>query len=201
METEQISNYELVTIAVMLVGGDQDYADTEDVAIKADELAPGRFGWRKYSDRIDLDSVRVALRDAKKPKNGGLLIGNNVDGWMLSPAGLRWSQLLDLEQTQTQQPIRYRRDSIAANLESERVRLRHSKAYELFLQGRNDVVSKQDFYEFARINEYFGEKARQRRFVMVSNAVAGDRELSDLWTTLKVRFQKEMLSDVSSQTD
>ena len=106
--------------------------DTEDIAVKVDEMAPERFGWRKYSDRIDLDSVRVALRDAKKPKNGGLLIGNNTDGWMLSPAGMRWGEALDLEHMRSQQPIQHRRDSIAANLESERIRLRQSQAYQHF---------------------------------------------------------------------
>ena len=201
MQTEQLSNYQLVTVAVMLIGGDLDYADTEDIAIKVNEMAPERFGWRKYPDRIDLDSVRVALRDAKKPKNGGLLIGSNTDGWMLSPAGMRWGEALDLEDMKSQQPIRHRRDSIAANLESERIRLRQSQAYRLFGEGQKDAITTHDFYQFARINEYFGEKARQRRYVIVSNAVVGDEVLSELWTMLKVRFQKEMLSDVNSQTD
>ena len=201
MKTEQLSNYQLVTVAVMLIGGDLDYVDTEDIAIKVNDIAPERFGWRKYPDRIDLDSVRVALRDAKKPKNGGLLIGSNVDGWMLSPAGMGWGETLDLDYMESKQPIRYRRDSIAANLESERIRLRQSRAYHLFGEGQKDVITTQNFYQFARINEYFGEKARQRRYVLVSNAVAGDEALSALWAMLKVRFQKEMLSDDNSQTD
>jgi hypothetical protein len=201
MHTEQLPNYQLVTIAVMLLGGDLDYVDTEDIAIKVNEVTPERFGWRKYPDRIDLDSVRVGLRDAKKPKNGGLLIGSNTDGWMLSPAGMRWGVALELEHMRFEQPIRHRRDSIAANLESERIRLRQSQACRFFLEGQKDVITTQDFYQFARVNEYFGEKARQRRYVIISNAVAGDEVLSELWVMLKVRFQKEMLSDVNSQTD
>ena len=201
MHTEQFSNYQLVTIAVMLLGGDQDYTDTEDIAIKVDSIAPQRFGWRKYSDRIDLDSVRVALRDAKKPKNGSLLIGSNTEGWMLSPAGMRWCESFDLGDMRSQQPIQHRRDSIAANLESERIRLRQSQAYHHFVEGHEDAITTQDFYQFARINEYFGEKARQRRYLIVGNAVAGDQALSKLWAILQVNFQKEMLSDADFQTD
>ena len=29
MQTEQLSNYQLVTVAVMLIGGDLDYVDTK----------------------------------------------------------------------------------------------------------------------------------------------------------------------------
>jgi len=198
MQTEQLANYQLVTIAVMLLGGDLDYVDTEDIAIKVNEVAPERFGWRKYPDRIDLDSVRVALRDAKKPKNGGLLIGGNTDGWMLSPGGMRWCEALDLESMKLQQPIRYRRDSIAANLEAERIRLRQSQAYHFFEKGRGDAITTQDFYQFARVNEYFGEKARQRRYAIVENAVAGDEMLSKLWAMLKIHFQKEISPDVNT---
>ena len=201
MLTDQPSNYQLVAIAVALMGGDLDYVDTEDIAVKVDEMAPARFGWRKYPDRIDLDSVRVALRDAKKPKNGGLLVGNNTDGWMLSPTGMKWIEALDLEHMQIQQPIQPRRDSIAANLEAERVRLRHSQAYRHFIEGQKDAITIQDFYQFARVNEYFGEKVRQRRYVIVSNAVAGDEMLSALWAMLRIRFPKEIPSDVYSQTD
>jgi hypothetical protein len=36
------SNIEIVTIAVYLLGGDSKYIDTEDIAVKVNELAPGR---------------------------------------------------------------------------------------------------------------------------------------------------------------
>ena len=77
---------------------------------------------------------------------------------MLSPAGMKWLVALDLGAYQIQQPIRHRRDSIAANLESERIRLRQSQAYRLFVEGQKDVITTQDFYQFARVNEYFGER-------------------------------------------
>ena len=84
------SNYEIVVIAVALLGGESEVIDREDVAVKVSSLAPGRFSWRKYPDQIDLDSVGVALRDAKKSKNGALLVGDNTSGWMLSRNGVKW---------------------------------------------------------------------------------------------------------------
>ena len=43
-------NHEIVTVVVYLLGGDSEYIETEDVAMKANEVAPGRFTCRKYKD-------------------------------------------------------------------------------------------------------------------------------------------------------
>ena len=88
-ETPQV---EVVTLAVYLLGGDQRAIDTEDVAIEAHRLAPGRFAWRKYPDQVNLELVRVYLSDAKKPAKGEWLEGSGKDGWSLTPAGLRWAK-------------------------------------------------------------------------------------------------------------
>ena len=56
-----LSNHEIVTLAVYLLGGDTQYVDTEDAAVKANELAPGRFTWRKCRDQINNNPVRKRL--------------------------------------------------------------------------------------------------------------------------------------------
>ena len=89
-DIQSYSNYEIVTIVLLSLGGISKHIDREDIAVKANEIAPGRFNWRKYPNRIDLDAVGSALRDAKKEKNGQLVVGNNTRGWMLSPNGLQW---------------------------------------------------------------------------------------------------------------
>jgi hypothetical protein len=71
-----LSNIEIVTIAVYLLGGDSKYVDTEDIAFKANELAPGRFTWRKYPEQINIDNIRKRLSDAKSENKGGYLLGS-----------------------------------------------------------------------------------------------------------------------------
>ena len=39
-----------------LLGGETRRVDTEDIAVKANELAPGRFAWKKYPDQINLEA-------------------------------------------------------------------------------------------------------------------------------------------------
>jgi hypothetical protein len=82
----------IVTLAVFLAGGASRAVDTEDVAIKANEIAPGRFAWRKYPDQINLELVRVYLSDAKKEAKGAWLAGSGRQGWLLTSAGLTWSK-------------------------------------------------------------------------------------------------------------
>ena len=192
MQKVEFSKPQLVTIAVSLLDGDTVYVDHEDVAIKVNEIAPGRFNWRKYPERINIEIVSFALRDAQKTKNGGLVVGNNTRGWMLSPAGLKWIKTVDFTTIDAELPIKYRKASISANQELERTRLFNTKAYHLFVEGKSKEISIQDFYEFARVNEYFQIKTRQRRYAIIANAVSDDETLSELWDLLQTKFSKEM---------
>jgi len=70
-----LANYEIVVLAAYLSGGQYRYVDTEDIAVKANEIAPGRFSWRKYKDQINIETVRKRLWDAAKPEKGQYLIG------------------------------------------------------------------------------------------------------------------------------
>jgi len=189
-QINNLSNPQLVTIAVALLNGDTIYVDREDIAIKVDEFAHGRFNWRKYSERIDMVAVVVALRDAKKPKNGALLAGDNTQGWMLSPKGIEFVKNLDLNLFQIGQANSPRRKSLAAVQNVECVRLRKTRAYKLFAENKDAEISIRDFYQFARVNEYFKDKARHKRYTIIENSVVGDKELSDLWSFLKDKFKE-----------
>ena len=141
---------------------------------------------------IDLDVVLTRSKTAKKPQNGGLVVGNNTKGWMLSPAGLKWIKTVDLGAVHNELPTKHRKASISANQELERNRLFNTKAYNLFVEGKSKAITVQDFYEFARVNEYFQIKTRQRRYAIIANAVSDDDTLSKLWDLLQTKFSKEM---------
>lgn len=64
MADKALSNRDIVTLGVYALGGATQAVDTEDVAHKANELAPGRFTWRKYKDQINIETVRKRLWDA-----------------------------------------------------------------------------------------------------------------------------------------
>ena len=84
------ANHEVVVLATYLAGGKTAYTDTEDIAVKANEIAPGRFTWRKYKEQINIETVRKRLWDATKADKGGYLIGSERDGWLLTQTGLKF---------------------------------------------------------------------------------------------------------------
>jgi hypothetical protein len=90
-KAKALSNHEIVTLAVYLLGGDSKRIDTEDVAVKANELAPGRFAWRKYPNQINIENVRTFLSDAKKPKNGAYTLSSGTisNGIVTVPKGMK----------------------------------------------------------------------------------------------------------------
>ena len=111
---------------------------------------------------------------------------------MLSPAGLKWIKTIDLDAICEELSVKVKPVSISVNQEIERKRLCNTRAYKLFISGKSKAIGLQDFYEFARVNEYFQTKARQRRYTIIANAVTDDNTLSRLWDLLQTRFPKEM---------
>lgn len=90
MTDEKGTQVQLVTLALYSLGGATELVDTEDVAMKVNELAPGRFSWRKYPEQINLELVRVFLSEAKSERSGGLVAGSGRTGWSLTTAGRKW---------------------------------------------------------------------------------------------------------------
>ena len=111
---------------------------------------------------------------------------------MLSPAGLKWLNDLDSTILESVCPNTDLTERVSENQETERRRLRTTRAYELFVGSKPDMISRQDFFQFARVNDYFQTKARQRRYTIIEGAVASDASLSKIWGILKQRFPEEM---------
>jgi hypothetical protein len=172
-----LSNHEIVTLAVYLLGGDTQYVDTEDVAVKANEIAPGRFTWRKYSDQINIENVRAFLSDAKKDKNGGFLRGAGKDGWLLTESGAAFAKA----QVGSLENIDLSRERLSVKdrtwLQHERTRMLGSEAYTKFSEGMADAITSQEAESFFRLDVYVTGNAREDKIVRALNAFGSDPEL------------------------
>ena len=180
MTSKKFSNREIVTLAVYLLGGESQFIDTEDIAIKANEIAPGRFTWRKYPQQVNIENVRTFLSDAKKTKNGELLIGSGKEGWLLTEDGVKFarSRISDLESddlTRNRLSVKERQW-----LRNERARMLSSDAYLKFQSGGIDVVTAQEADAFFRIDDYVEGKARERKIIRILNSFVDDPELSQV---------------------
>jgi hypothetical protein len=154
-----LSNAEVITLAVFLAGGDGRRADTEDVAVKANEIAPGRFVWRKYPDQINIHHVGAFLCDAKKEKYGRYLSGSLREGWALTEAGLAFARA-NLHRVQGLRPGRRR---LGPHEERERRRMLASEALALFHRGGAAAVDRRQAEAFFRIDDYVTGESRRRK--------------------------------------
>lgn len=172
-----LSNHEIVTLATYLLGGDTRYVDTEDIAVKANELAPGRFTWRKYRNQINIENVRSFLSDAKKEKNGGYLRGAGKDGWLLTESGVAFAKtrVVGLEGADLS------RDRLGVKerkwLQHERARMLSSEASAKFASGMPDAVSVQEAETFFRLDAYVTGNAREDKIIRALNSFGSDTEL------------------------
>lgn len=190
--SSELANHEVVTLAVYLLGGEREPIDTEDVAKKASELAPGRFTWRKYKDQINLEVVRVYLSDAKKKAKGAYLIGSGNSGWTLSEAGLAFARtnVGALDALQAASPRRaVGQDRM--RLQRERARLMSTDAYAKVVTGQTDELTRRDAEAFFRIDSYVRGEARRRRMATIANAHGDDPELEPVIKVLTELLKEE----------
>jgi hypothetical protein len=176
--TRELANHEVVTLAVYLLGGEREPVDTEDVAKRANEIAPGRFTWRKYKDQINLEVVRVYLSDAKKKAKGEYLIGSGNTGWSLSEAGLAFArEHAGAVETLVAAEPRRNVGQDRVRQQRERARLLATEAYAKIAAGRPNDLTRRDAESFFRIDSYVQGEARRRRIATIANAHGDDPEL------------------------
>lgn len=168
---------EVATLALFACGGDRESVHTEDVALKAAELAPGMFAWEKHRDRVDKELVRVALSDARLKKH--YTLGSHDKGWMLTPAGLAWARKQDLLGDEAIAVSR-RRGKEDVQLNRERARLLGTIAFEKFSDGDAASISDDDADAFFRLNVYVRGQARQRKIARIQNEFGDDPQLGEL---------------------
>ncbi len=174
------SQTEVVTLAVYLLGGTQRAIDTEDVAIEAHRLAPGRFSWRKYPAQINLELIRVYLSDGKKPEKGKMLIGSGRTGWRLTQRGLKWAQQA-ARATEDLQTPRSRAQSRSGSIDEqrwrrERTRIQSTGAWKLWSEGKRDIPQA-GVKEVFRIDSYAKGDLREAKITRVRSLFPDDKEL------------------------
>ena len=186
-----LANHQIVTLAVYLLGGETKQIDTEDIAVKANALAPGRFSWRKYPAQINIETVRAFLSDAKKTKNGSYLSGVGKDGWLLTEAGLRFARgnvnipkAADLSRNRITAKERKR-------IRTEKERMLSTSAFAKFDRGETASITSQEAEAFFRLDAYVQGAAREQKIARAVNIFGSDEELGEATKTLATHVRKK----------
>lgn len=178
--TVDLKQSEIVTVAVFLLGGDQRAVDTEDAAVKAHELAPGRFAWKKYPEQINLELVRVYLSAAKKADRGGYLSGSGRTGWSLTQNGLAWARRT-ARTLEGANLARKRERSQAGSIDENRWRRERSRilatdAWVRWVDGDRNPPPK-EAAEVFRIDSYAVGQLRETKITRLRSLFDEDDEL------------------------
>lgn len=176
MKIKNFSNLQIVTLAVYILGGKSKEVDTEDIAIKVNELSPGRFTWRKYKDQINIKNVGAFLSDAKKIKNGAYLLGSEKKGWLLTENGVTYAE----------QNIKELNNSSLARtaLSQEERRWMHREKMRMSthpvlgkIDHEQDMITTQEAESFFRVDDYVTGTAREKKVVRILNTFRDDPDI------------------------
>jgi hypothetical protein len=195
----RLTNAEIVTWAVSLLGGGHRRVDTEDIAYKAFQLAPKRFSWRKYPQQINLELVRVYLSDAKKPEHGEMLTGSGRTGWSLTRKGLAWiasarSRLRELKSTEPRTGA-FRAGSVdSSRYDRERKRILSLPAWARWSEGDKSIVLA-EAREVFRLDSYATSSVREAKLTRLREMFGEDKELNSFLDHLSEEIDKEEKPD------
>lgn len=175
-----LRNDQVAIVALLSLGGDRTPIDTEDIAVCSDELAPGRFRWRKFKEHIDLGLVRNGLQDARKK---GLATGGALRGWTLTETGIAEARSLlpRVSDPSTRERLAIEQKQWETR---ERTRLLTEPSFRRALEGGADALTKRDILRLFRLDEYASKERMTERTRRFSGAFIDDpamkRTLSDL---------------------
>lgn len=168
-----LRNDQVGIVALLVLGGDRTSIDTENVAIEADKLSPGRFRWRKFKEHIDLGLVRNGLQDARKKK---LVSGGALRGWVLTPVGMKEASdlLPQLADSATRERVATDQRQWEAR---ERARLLAEPMFQVALEQGVNALSEREVLRLFKLDEYTSHERRAERLRRFSVTFTDDTEL------------------------
>lgn len=179
----KLAAHELVALAAYFAGADRRRTDTEDIAVKANEISPGRFTWRKYRDQISLEDVYKHLWDLTKPDKGAYIKGSKKVGWLLTDSGIAFAEKnadrtgrADVREKRPRQEEKW--------MKRERARMLGEPTYLKLREGRKAEVTAAEAERFFRIDDYVVGEARRQRIERVVAAFRDDLDLASTVNTL-----------------
>lgn len=182
-----IRNDQVALVALLVQGGDRAPIDTENVAIEADRLAPGRFRWRKFKEHIDLGLVRNGLQDARKKS---LVDGGAHRGWVLTPDGMKEASSLlpELADPSTRKRVATEQKQWEAR---ERSRLLAEPAFQIALEKGAAALTTRDVLRLFKLDEYTSPERRSERLRRFALSFTDEPELGRIVGELIRRLEDE----------
>ena len=189
-----LSNAQILALALNELGGSVRAVDTEDIAMEASRLTPGRFAWKKYQDQISLELVRRSLTGDKQSGQPLLIAGSHAKGWSLTTEGKKWVDNLPPNTINQLQSITSRKSNRGGGIEEEKMRreLKRIENTEAWMKWQNgDIPEIHEVNQIFKIDYYSTKDAKDRKVNRLREIFEGGR----------VRTFLDVMSDQLTEND
>jgi hypothetical protein len=188
MKKNLLPNLDIVTIALYILGNGTKSFDKEEIATKADEIAPIRFRWKTNPNMISDGLVWDALSNARK--KGYVL--ENTTKYLLTEQGIKFAQnninkIKNYDQTRT----RFNKKDREV-YENTKDRILSSSLYLKATENKLSEVETNEFYNFFRINEYMDKKQVREKIYKLKNMFVNDKNLKNNISLITSEFERRI---------
>lgn len=190
VDSQDLTHIQILTLALFSLGGDARAIETEEIAVRAHSLAPGRFTWRLYPDQISLESVRRNLAHALKDSYGGMIDGSTSRGWHLTPDGLSWAaeHKADMDQIASGRGAHDKEANRRRRLTQSR--LLELDAWRKYCEGT--TISVREAESVFRLSEYLPADRKQLLIDRTVSLFAEDAEFADFLRAMAQLVQGDL---------
>jgi len=188
MKKNLLPNLDIVTIALYILGNGTKSFDKEEIATKADEIAPIRFRWKTNSNMISDGLVWDALSNARK--KGYVL--ENTTKYLLTAEGMKFAKenihkIKNYDQTRTR--FNKKDKEVYENIKD---RILRSNVYLKAQENKLGDVTLNEFQNFFRINEYMDKKQIKEKIHKLKNLFINDKDLKNNMSDITLEFERRI---------
>ena len=180
MIKNKLSNQEIVTVAIYVLGSGVGTFDIETIAKKADELAPGRFRWKTDPNMISDSNTWDALSNARK-KGFILQQANekNTDSYLITEEGVILSKknidkIKDFDQSKIRIPVS------KEIYENTKNRLIATNAYQKAKNSKVNEITKREYNDFFRLNDYMKSPQKNEKIQKIKNLFVSEKDFKKI---------------------
>lgn len=173
-----LSNQEIVTVSLYILGQGLKGFSCEEIATKADEIAPGRFRWKTNANMISDSVTWDALSNARK-KN---YLHEKTDNYFLTDEGINFAKENLNKLNFDQKKIRISSSDLE-QINNIKARLIGSTAYKKIQE--NKKITNKEYNNFFRINNYMSEKQKNEKIEKLINMFLIDKQLNQIIKKIK----------------
>ncbi len=189
----KFANDEIVILALYLLGGHSKLIHLEEIAMKADEIAPGRFRWIHNKEMISDSNIWDALSNARQKKKKGQFVTSSKSSWILTDQGINFAKknINKIDRTintkEREDPTIRKKRNLALT------RIINSQAYKLLNEKKVNEILLDNLEEVFKINDYMTENKKIERIQSLKSLFLNDTK------TLKIIKSFEQLMNEKIQ--